>query len=269
MPTVPNLPAASTVASTDHLWLTQGTGASRDKKATVSQVVDAGHKALAFGDASAVAATDKLFLVQGTGASKDKMATVVQVVDGAMSSAINAWATSGLLAGSEFVPLRDDDGTMLKISAFSLNRRMSYDFPSLDVTLVKYGSGGTDVLLSTVTADPSRVDVAYDMQLAAWDVLVNIRMAPAATQHYPVVLSIPVSAFPEDLEEPISDVTFPALPGVFLGNLMSSVCVCTAIVSAGAFLVTFLRVDGSALYWDDIANSSGNLTLCLSGRAFA
>lgn len=55
MPTVPNLPAASTVASTDHLWLTQGTGASRDKKATVSQVVESGVQALAQGTTEDVA----------------------------------------------------------------------------------------------------------------------------------------------------------------------------------------------------------------------
>ena len=39
MSTIPGFPSAATVVATDTLWVTQGTGVDRDKKATVSDVV--------------------------------------------------------------------------------------------------------------------------------------------------------------------------------------------------------------------------------------
>ena len=83
MSTIPGFPNATTVETTDTLWITRASlGAGRDLEATVAQVGEAGHKSLALPDATSVAATDKLFLVQGTGASKDKMCTALDLVEG-------------------------------------------------------------------------------------------------------------------------------------------------------------------------------------------
>ena len=274
MPTVPNLPAASAVASTDHLWLTQGTGTARDKKATVAQIGDAGHKALAFGDASAVAATDKVFLVQGSGADKDKMAVLPAVVGAGLPGAMAALGAADPLDGTEFFPMVTAAGVAFKASPEIVGRRIRHDFEYSEITALRFGSGGADVLLSTVTGVEGKLAIAFDYQLQVWDMSIGLYIPlQATTGHYAVGLAVPVSAFPTDLQSLVRG-SYPLGVGTAYGSLLKTVAQVLPVVDVTP--VNQIRYEfssgaaGGALNWDDVATpGSSGVYLTASLRVFA
>lgn len=269
MSTVLGFPdATSPTPETGVLWLTEGSGSTRDKKVPAGTLMEDLLGRAVNGQAAAaspiVGATDLLPVARGNTGGK---ASVDAVVAAGLAGGIASLAAPTFIDPTDTLVILQS-GVAKEVQAFVLNRRMSHPFPATDITLAGFGTAGADVPLSDATADPARVLVGYDAQMLAWDFFVDIFMpAPATMGHFIAALEIPVTAFPADLQAGVAALPGMQLVGSFRGNLLSGSAVCSVFADSGTVSITFRKSDTSNLYWDDIA-SSGNIGLTLSGRVY-
>ena len=169
MPTVPNLPAATSPAPTDLLWATQGTGSSRNKKMTLEQASVGGLKGSLvsmsrFQDANGTAAPSRVPILGSQDAALQTDPKYMRIDD-----LVQSQMTGAALAAAVVDP-EDIDGatefhvlglgnTYSKVSLATLFPVV--EIPKSAVTLVKYDNG-VDSTLATEDLGGSYVRVGAD-----------------------------------------------------------------------------------------------------------
>ncbi len=198
MSTVLGFPDASLVATTDLFWITQGSGADRDKKATVAQVVSAGLPSAlpsavgALGAPGAMANTQELAVLQGASLRKT---TIQNVVDTAASDAPGGGDTA---ASNVLV---EEGGTMVKVE-MRMFQGQGVDFAKNTTNPPVWTGAATPAWATTVDSGHIRLirhksAIGQDTGLYTLDIFVRFDAVSGASSDTAfVTLSLPEAAFP-------------------------------------------------------------------------
>lgn len=194
MSTVLGFPDASTVATTDLFWITQGSGADRDKKATVAQVAAAGLPSAvgALGAPGAMADTQELAVLQGVDLRKT---TIKNVVDTAASGAPGGgdYSTSNVLV--------EQGGSMVKYEMRQMQGQ-GVDFAKNTTNPPVWTGAATSAWATVVDSGHIRLirhksAIGQDTGLYTLDIFVRFAAVSGASSDTAfVTLSLPEAAFP-------------------------------------------------------------------------